>query len=226
MFFIVSFFHASPKLSPSLFLSLSPSRLRRQQHARSGWCGPVGADCRASARILPGPAFLWHLSLTAPVVFFQGLTCGLRCSVTFLVWAGAFTVRPLSCAQVMLVHQRIESGEAGMFSWRILPVLEPRRSCSARFCRRGEPPFPSTCPLPGASSITRWFTLCQPFSWRQSFLPFHQPLAPAREVAYWYPVMRPRTRVRPRFRRSLGCEFQPTLEYASVTRSTSQAAGL
>lgn len=46
---------------------------------------------------------------------------------------------------VKLVHQRIESGEAGMFSWPMLPVSSPRRSCSARFCRSVEPPFRRTC---------------------------------------------------------------------------------
>ena len=65
---------------------------------------------------------------------------------------------------VKLVHQRIESGEAGMCSsWPMLPVSNPRRSCSARFSCGVQPPFYSTCPMPGACSITRWFALRQPF---------------------------------------------------------------
>jgi hypothetical protein len=98
---------------------------------------------------------------------------------------------------VKLVHPRIESGEAGMCSWPVLPVSDPRQSCSARFCRSVEPPFLSTCPLPGACSITRWCTLRQPLSRRQPFLPCKHPLAPAREVAYWHPVMQRCKRVRP-----------------------------
>jgi hypothetical protein len=91
----------------------------------------------------------------------------------------------------------IEAGEAGMCSWPMLPVSDPRQSCSVRFCRSVKPPVLSTCPLPGACPITRWFTLRQPLSWRPSFFPCQQPLTPAPEVVYWLPVMHRRKRVRP-----------------------------
>jgi hypothetical protein len=98
---------------------------------------------------------------------------------------------------VKLVHHPIEAGEAGMCSWPRLPVSDPRPSCSARFCRSVKPPLLSTCPLPGACPITRWFTLRQPLSWRPSCLPCQQPLTPAPEVVCWLPVMQRSQRVRP-----------------------------
>jgi len=139
---------------------------------------PLFADCI-------GPILLVGSHLCRPVL---RVVPGLGRSV----FRAAVVVR-----SVKLVHHPIEAGEAGMCSWPRLPVSDPRPSCSARFCRRVKPPVRSTCLLPGACPITRWFTLRQPFSWRPPFLPCQQPLTPAPEAACWLAVMQRRKRVRP-----------------------------
>ena len=119
---------------------------------------------RSSGSNARGPTFPWPLSPTVPALFFPWLSCAVVREVPVLgrsVCRVAIVVR-----SVKLVHQCIESGEAGMSSWRMFPILDRRQSCSARFCRSVDPPVRSTCPLPGAGSITRWFTWRQPFSWR------------------------------------------------------------
>src|SRR5438477_11220055 len=50
---------------------------------------------------------------------------------------------------VKLVHQRIESVEAGHVLGQSSTFLIRVHSCSARFCRNVEPPFLSKCLLPG-----------------------------------------------------------------------------
>ena len=163
------------------------------------WLPWAGRRCARAGRPRPWicPACLWPLSTNAigRILHVVDLCRPVLREVPGLgrsVGRAALVVR-----SVKLVHQPIESGEAGMCSWLMLPVSDPRRSCSARFCRSVEPPFHSACPLPGACSITRWFTLRRPFSGDVPFLPLKQPLAQAREVAYWHPVMQRRNRVRP-----------------------------
>jgi hypothetical protein len=112
-------------------------------------------------------------------------------------WAGAFGRAAVVVRSVKLVHQRIESGEAGMGSWRVLPVSQSAPIVLSTTCRSVEPPFHSTCLLPGAGSIARWFTLRQPFAGDVPFLQRQQPLAPAREVVGWHPAMQQRQRARP-----------------------------
>jgi hypothetical protein len=84
---------------------------------------------------------------------------------------------------VKLVHQRIESGEAGTFSWPVFPVSEPRRSCWTRSRRAGsrqrtegvlgQVPARSHDGSPCANLFVE----------TTSWLPFPLTLAPAREVA-------------------------------------------
>ena len=171
----------------SFFVSLSIS---------SSTPGPGCCGCRGFARIPRVPMLPWPLftGCMGPILRLISLCRPVLRAVPGLG-------RSVSRAAVVvcsgkLVHQPIEPGEADMCFWPQVPVYS-RRSCSARFCRGVEPPLRNTCPLPGACSITRWFTGAQLFSWRQPFLPFHQPLAPAREVAHWHPAMQRRKRVRP-----------------------------
>src|SRR5260221_56666 len=53
----------------------------------------------------------------------HGVDLSAWCSARFLVWAGVFAGRRLSCAPVKLVHQGIEPGEVGTFSWPRLRFL-------------------------------------------------------------------------------------------------------
>ncbi len=66
---------------------------------------------------------------TTVLLFFTWLIGAARRTVMLLVWAGALAARPLSRAKVKLVHQRIESGEAGMF---FQAITSPREATSIR----------------------------------------------------------------------------------------------
>jgi hypothetical protein len=185
--FFVSFLRAFPKLFPCL----SPSAFRGRS-----LLGPSCSDCRESSRIpqsLPasGPLstdrighILHVVDLCRPVLRLawfgpERLPRG-RCRA--LREAGPSTHRVRRGRHVLLANApRIQSASI------VLSTILPQRGAT----------ISQHLPLPGAGSITRWFTLRQPFSWRQPFLPFRQPLAPAREVAYWHPVMQRRQRVRP-----------------------------
>ena len=109
----------------------------------------LSLGCRGSSRMASAVGFL---STVPPALVTDGTASILqlvdlcrRCSAKSRSWAGALNRAAVVVRSVKLVHQRIESGEAGMFSWPMLPVSNPRRSCSARFCRSVEPPFRSTC---------------------------------------------------------------------------------
>jgi hypothetical protein len=114
-------FRKSRKLSPSLSLFR-----RQQQNARARWL-PLPAS-RPTSRPVPGDGLVdrLHQSYSArrrPVP--RGAP---RSS-----WLGRSLGRAAVVVRaVKLVHQCIESGEAGMGFWPPLPVSKPRRSCSAR----------------------------------------------------------------------------------------------
>jgi hypothetical protein len=185
-----------PSPSSSHFLSRFYNRLLPcllPAFGASSTLGPVCPGCRESSRIPPALVSPWPplasvLFCSLSVLPVLRVVPGLGRSVCRV----AVVVR-----SVKLVQHPIESGEAGMCSWPRLPVSDPRPSCSARLYRSEKPPILSTCPLPGACSITRWFTLRQPLSWRPSCLPCQQPLTPAPEVVCWLPVMQRPKRVRP-----------------------------
>jgi hypothetical protein len=96
-----------------------------------------------------------------------------------------------------LVHQRTESGEAGMFSWPTLPVSDPRRFVHSTILPQHGAAMSQHVSVARCLLDQRWFTGRHPFVWRPSFLPHQQPLAPACEVASWHPVLQRRQRVRP-----------------------------
>jgi len=96
-----------------------------------------------------------------------------------------------------LVHQRLESGEAGRCSWPRSPFLIRSASCWARSCHSVGWPSHSACSLPGACSIHDGSPCANSSLGRKSFAPSQQPLAPAREAAYWHPAMPRSQRVRP-----------------------------
>jgi hypothetical protein len=84
--FIVFFPERILKPSPSL----SPS------FGDSTTLGSVCPGCRESSRIPPAAVFPGPCFPMAAALFCTYLGC--RCSVWFLVWAGAVAVPPLSCA--------------------------------------------------------------------------------------------------------------------------------
>src|SRR5258708_13857153 len=86
-----------------------------------GWADtvrfPVCPDCPAAKK---RPLALVDDGISR---ILHGVDLSAWCSARFLVWAGAFAGRRLSCAPVKLVHQCIEPGEAGTLSWPRPPVL-------------------------------------------------------------------------------------------------------
>lgn len=82
---------------------------------------------------------------------------------------------------VKLVHQRIESGEAGTF-WPMLPVTERVERVCHDSAEWGAA-IAQDVLSPGAGSITRWFTLRRPWE-TAPWLPFHKPFAQVRTVVH------------------------------------------
>jgi hypothetical protein len=118
--------------------------------------------CRGSSRSPRMPPCLGPLSLTASHVFFMALIGAVRCSAWFLVLGRSVAGAAVLVRSVKLVHHRIEPGEANTCSWRLLSL--PTRVLRAQHdAAEREPPSRSTCRLPGAGLVTRWFTSRRPF---------------------------------------------------------------